>query len=517
MDSIDLQVSRHRLEGIAEEMGEVLQRTAFSPNIKERRDFSCAVTDSEGNLIAQAAHIPVHLGAIPATMEAFLASVDVQPDTGYLLNDPYQGGTHLPDLSYIVPWVHGGRIRGFVINRAHHTDIGGKTAGSMGAHTHIDEEGFRTGPVPISQDHGLVEDSIRDLLEASRTPRERITDLEAQVTAARRGIDRLNDWADGHGEPPEKLFEALREYSATFMEGLLEEVPDGEYSAEDRMDDDGAGTRDVRIAVDLTASGDRLAIDYTGTADQVDGSINCPRAVTVSATFYVLRCLLSEDIPVNQGILDPVTVRTRPGSLLDVEYPGAVAAGNVETSQRIVDVLLRAFDGAMPGELPAGSQGTMNNVSFGVETKTGDDGTYYETLGGGAGGGPEHEGLSCRQTHMTNTQNTPIEEFENNFPLLVSRLRRRWGSGGTGDHDGGDGLVKGWRALASVTVSLLTERRRHAPYGLRAEPGKPGENLLVSGSSENPLPAKCTRELERGDELVLKTPGGGGWSPPDEP
>ncbi|MFB6345726.1 MAG: hydantoinase B/oxoprolinase family protein [bacterium] len=517
MDKIDLQVSRHRLEGIADEMGEVLQRTAFSPNIKERRDFSCAITDADGELIAQAAHIPVHLGAIPSTMRAFLDEVRVENDRGYLLNDPYQGGTHLPDLSYIVPWVRKDTIRGFVINRAHHTDIGGTTAGSMSVETHIDDEGFRTGPRSISHAHQLNTDAVTDLLQASRTPDQRITDLEAQLTAARRSVERLNEWLGTIDSTPRSVFERLKSYSSQFMRERLKELPDGEFSGQDYMDGDGISQLDIPICVTIGIDGSHMTIDYSDTADQVDGNINCPRAVTVSATFYVLRCLLGSDIPVNQGVLEPVTVETRSGSLLEVEYPGAVAAGNVETSQRVVDVLFQAFTEAVPEEIPAGSQGTMNNVSFGLGKDRDVGGmSYYETLGGGAGAGPENDGLSCRQTHMTNTQNTPIEEFESRWPLVVTILRRRNGSGGRGHHNGGDGLVKAWKALEPVLVSLLTERRRRGPYGLRAEDGKAGNNLILTEASEDELDGKTAVELNEGDTLRIETPGGGGWHTTEE-
>lgn len=514
MKEVEQQVQRYRLEGIAEEMGDVLQRTAFSPNIKERRDFSCAICDAEGRLVAQAAHIPVHLGAVPATMAAFLDCVDPDPETGYLLNDPYAGGTHLPDLSYVEPVpLLGNDVGAYVINRAHHTDVGGEEAGSMTPTRHIDEEGFRTGPRAVTYDGELRRDAIEDLLAVSRTPEQRVTDLEAQVAAARRGRTRLDDWYDELGPPYREVFEEIMDYARRFCLDFVETLPDGTARARDVLDDDGFDHEGIPLVVRLSVDGDRMAVDFTGSADQVEGNLNCPRAVTTSAIYYVLRCFLGEEVPVNHGVFDPVTVRTRSGSLLEVEPPGAVAAGNVETSQRIVDVLFRVFENLKPGMAPAASQGTMNNVTFGA-TVEGEHRSYYETLGGGAGGGPGHAGVSGRQVHMTNTQNTPVEEFERRFPLRIEELKLREGSGGEGRHPGGDGLVKSWEALEPVTVSLLTERRLRTPYGLRGGDGSKGENSVrKSHGRDRKLPGKTTLTLESGEVLTLKTPGGGGWSP----
>jgi N-methylhydantoinase B len=512
MNSVELQVQRYRLQGIAEEMGEVLQRTAFSPNIKERRDFSCAICDSTGRLVAQAAHIPVHLGAIPTTMKAFIDTVEVNDETGYLVNDPYQGGTHLPDISFIKPVFIEGELVFYLINRAHHTDIGGDRAGSMSRSSDIEQEGFRTGPRPVTENGALRRDAIEDLLEQSRTPEQRVTDLEAQIASARRGESRLHDWTGGLTEPVDTVIEQLMEYSERFVRDYISGLPDTTVHARDVLDDDGYDQFEIPIEVTLTVEGDRLIVDYTDSADQVRGNLNCPRAVTTSATYYVVRCLIGEDVPMNQGNLRPISIRTRSGSVLDVEYPGPVAGGNVETSQRIVDVLLKALDQLQPGTVPAASQGTMNNVTLGVNVD-GRDRSYYETLGGGAGAGPEHDGISGRQVHMTNTQNTPIEEFERRFPLRVDRLALRNGSGGKGIQTGGEGLIKSWTALEPCSVSLLTERRLHAPYGLRAEEGLPGKNSLERDTERQKLSGKTTIELETGDTVTVETPGGGGWRP----
>jgi N-methylhydantoinase B len=514
-DEITLEVHRHRLEGIAEEMGTVLQRAAFSPNIKERRDFSCALTDAKGRLVTQAAHIPVHLGAIPIIMETVRETNTPEKGEGILLNDPYAGGTHLPDLTFLMPWYGDGTLLGYVINRAHHTDIGGQKAGSMAVGEHIDEEGFRTGPRTIVRNGELDRSSIEDLLEMTREPDRRITDLEAQVAAARRGLDRLTDWRESLDESPGEIFQGLINYTGEYTANLFKSMPEGQYHGKDLIDSDGRGTNDVKIEATVSVEEDRLTVDFRDSADQVKGNINCPRAVTHSATYYVFQCLLADHVPINQGVLDRVEVRTRSGSLLDAEYPAAVAGGNVETSQRIVDVLLSSLADVFPDQIPAHGQGTMNNLTLGWETEEGTR-TYYETLGGGAGGGPDHPGLSARQVHMTNTLNTPIEEFERQLPVLVEYLRIREDSGGDGEQSGGDGLIKQWRALQKLDVSFLTERRIHSPKGLRgAGNGEAGKNIKRVDDTKETLPAKTSLTLSQGEALRFETPGGGGWNPAD--
>lgn len=515
VDEITLEVQRHRLEGIAEEMGTVLQRTAFSPNIKERRDFSCALVDDEGRLVTQAAHIPVHLGAIPVIMETVLEEQPPEEGEGILLNDPYAGGTHLPDITLLMPWYENDQLLGYVINRAHHTDIGGQKAGSMAVSEHIDEEGFRTGPRTVVRERQLDRSSVDDLLEITREPDRRITDLEAQVAAARRGLERLAEWRRELDEAPDDIFQGLIDYTREYTASLFDSIPEGTYHAEDVMDSDGQNTRDVSIELDTSVDGNSITVDFRDSADQVQGNINCPRAVTHSATYYVFQCLIPDHVPINQGVLDRVEIETRSGSILDAEYPAAVAGGNVETSQRIVDVLLTALSGVFPDRIPAQGQGTMNNLTIGWETEDGTR-TYYETLGGGAGGGPDHPGLSARQVHMTNTLNTPIEEFERQSPILVEQLDIREDSGGDGEQPGGNGLIKQWRALRELDVSFLTERRRHAPKGLHgADDGEPGNNIKLVDDTEETLPAKTSLTLSPGEALRFETPGGGGWDPPD--
>lgn len=513
MNTMDRAIARHRLEGIAGEMGNVLTRTAFSPNIREREDLSCAITDPEGNLVAQAAHIPVHLGAIPEIMNGLLEEVSPEPDVGYLTNDPFTGGTHLPDITYVLPWYREGSLAGWVVNRAHHADVGGEAAGSMAQSTTIHEEGLRIEPREIWIDGTLQRDRIGDLLAQSRSPKTRLRDLEAQAAAAQRGIRRLDSWASSSGLVPCEVFNQLREYGARYLRSVLEGAPNGEFQAMVTMDDDGQENTDIRLSLTGEFKHQSLRLDYRETEDQVAGNINCPRSVTVSASLYVLRCLLDGDVPVNQGLLDPVEIKTRKGSLLDAQYPAAVAAGNVETSQQIVDLLYKGLGEVLPERIPAASQGTMNNVTLGW-TEDGEERSYYETLGGGAGAGPDGPGLATRQTHMTNTRNTPIEEFERQTPMLVTRLQVRDGSGGAGLHAGGEGLVKRWRTREAVELGLVTERRRTRPYGLHGgEPGEAGNNRLrpTNNHSWKSLPSKVVVELEPGDEVEVQTPGGGGW------
>lgn len=513
MDEFKLEVHRHRLQGISREMGIVLQRTAFSPNIKERRDFSCALVDHQGRLVSQAAHIPVHLGAIPAIMRSFLDEISTpQPDHGYLTNDPYQGGTHLPDITLIVPWFEQGKLKGFLLNRAHHTDIGGAQSGSMAPQTHIDDEGFRTGPRNVLRDHHLNVSSVDDLLEMSRTPEERVTDLEAQVASAHRGKERIQEWYKQIEDDSSEIFEGLIQYTETYTRRLIAELPNGTYRAKDVMDGDGIDTMDILLKVEMTVSGETIRFDFSDSADQVQGNINAPRAVTASSTYYIMQCLLPETVPVNEGVLRPIKIDTRSGSILDAKYPSAVAGGNVETSQRVVDLLLKAFSEAIPAEVPADSQGTMNNVTMGWDDHGRTD-TYYETLGGGAGGGPDYGGVSGRQVHMTNTRNTPIEDFERTTPLLVEKLQLRNGSGGRGKHSGGDGLVKQWGALREVEIGLLSERRIHCPTGREGGfSGEPGVQWKIreDGTREQ-IKGKSVFTLKPGQSFRLETPGGGGW------
>ena len=516
MKAIEIEIHRHLFASIAEEMGAALMRSAFSPNIKERRDYSCAIFDADGEMVAQAAHIPVHLGSAPlsvlAAIEAFPA---LEPGQHVLLNDPYAGGTHLPDLTLVTP-VHdeGGVIRFYVANRAHHADVGGISPGSLPLSRHIDDEGVRITPTLWS------EELMARVLDASRTPEERRGDLLAQIAANHRGQQRLGALL---ARRPESLLEAasaLQDYAERRIRALIASLPDGTWSFEDAIEDDGHGHTELFIRCQMTIAGEQLTFDLRDAHPQVEGPVNVPRAVTLSAALYVMQCLAPSDIPSNGGVMRPLEVLTSPGTLVDAVYPAAVAAGNVETSQRITDVLIGALSKAVPNLAPAASAGTMNNLLVGGQDTRGvvaKPFAYYETIGGGSGASDGHHGASAIQTHMTNTLNTPIEALEHAYPMTMVRYRVRRGSGGAGKWRGGDGVERGYRADVPMTVTLMTERRATRPYGLAGgEDGAAGENVLLrENHSEVALPAKHTLELEVGDTVLLRTPGGGGFGAPE--
>ncbi len=512
MDAIRLEVFRHLFSSVAEEMGAVLMRTAFSANIKERRDLSCAVLSADAETIAQAEHIPVHLGSVPLSAQAVLEDLELRPGDTVLLNDPYRGGTHLPDLTAVTPVFWRRRLEMLVVNRAHHADIGGSAPGSMGLTRHVIEEGLRIPPLKVVSRGELQHDVWALLLANVRTPFERVGDLEAQLAANAAGVHRLEEMLARYGR--RELHEAgaaLRDHAEAKMRALIRELPDGRFTFEDVLDDDGFGHRDVPIRVAISIRRDTMVFDFTGSSPQVPGSLNANRAITLSAVFYVLRLLASDDLPANSGLLRPVEMVLPKRSIVNAEFPAPVAGGNVETSQRIVDVLLGALARALPDRIPAASAGTMNNVAFGGEDEQGRAFTYYETIAGGMGGRPSAPGLSAVQTHMTNTLNTPIEAFETAFPVEVRSYRIRRGSGGAGRRAGGDGVEKTLRFRVPVDLSLMTERRRHPPYGLAGgQPGATGENEHRHRGRRQPLPGKCRVSLEAGDELVIRTPGGGG-------
>ncbi|MEX0886664.1 MAG: hydantoinase B/oxoprolinase family protein [Phycisphaeraceae bacterium] len=516
LDAIELEVFKHLFASAAEEMGVRLMRSAYSPNIKERRDFSCALFDAAGQMIAQAAHIPVHLGSSPLSVQAIIERFDpgtMRSDDRFIVNDPFAGGTHLPDITVVAPCFVGGedRPRFFVANRAHHADVGGKTAGSLPISTSIDEEGVRIAPARI-------DDELIDwLCERTRTPGERRGDLRAQLAALDVGIDRLQSLCDRHGAARiAQAGAALMDYTAKFTRSLIASLPDGVYHFRDYMDDDGHGTIDIAIRCTLTIAGDRATVDLTASDDQVTGPVNAVRAIALSAAMYVFRCLAPAEIPSNSGVLRSVEVLTRRGSVVDALPPAAVAGGNVETSQRIVDVIFGALARALPDVVPAASAGSMNNLTVGgrdTRVEPAAPFAYYETLAGGAGGGPDGAGGDALHTHMTNTRNTPIEALEHAYPLLVETYAIRRGSGGAGLHRGGDGLVRRYRFDVPVELTLLTERRRHRPYGLAGgSPGKAGVNTRIGiDGTRKPLAAKCTVDLAAGEAVEIETPGGGGW------
>ncbi len=515
LHAIEVEVVRHLFSSIAEEMGATLMRSAFSPNIKERRDYSCAIFDADARMIAQAAHIPVHLGSTPMSVRAALdAFPDLASGQHVLLNDPFAGGTHLPDLTLVTP-VHdaSGQPIFYVANRAHHSDVGGISPGSLPLSTSIDDEGIRIPPTLWS------EDLEREIMAASRTPDERRGDLLAQIAANQRGATRLREAFAARGPSLLTASSELMGYAERVIREVLSGAPDGTWSFEDALDGDGHDPRHLRVHCVVTIEGADLTVDLRGCDDQVRGPVNVPRAVSVSAALYALRCLAPEGAPSNHGMMRPLTVLTRAGSLADAVYPAAVAAGNVETSQRLTDCILGALAQALPDRIPAASCGSMNNVLIGGEDhrpgRAGEPFTYYETIAGGAGAARGVHGASGAHTHMTNTLNTPAEELERAYPFRLERYAIREGSGGAGRWRGGDGVVRAYAFDAPATVTLMTERRALAPWGLAGgSPGAMGRNLLVRDGVERVLPAKCTVEVRAGDVVVVETPGGGGWGAP---
>jgi N-methylhydantoinase B len=513
VDPITLEVIRNQFEGIAEEMGEVLIRGAYSPNIKERRDCSTAVFDAEGRLLAQAEHIPVHLGALPAAVEAVLA-LDPDPGEVYVSNDPYAGGTHLPDITMVAPIAPRQQIVGYGVTRAHHADVGGMAPGSMPAGaTEIYQEGLRLPPTRIAVDGTFDEELLGLVLANVRTPPERRADLQAQLAATERCETSVGRLLDEHGR--DRLLaamDAVIAYARNRMEPAIEALPDGTYSAEDVLEGDGLTSRELPVVVSVTIDGARIEVDFDGTANQVPGNMNAPPAVARSATYFVVRSITDPTIPANQGCYDPVSVRIPEGSLLDPRPPAAVVGGNVETSQRVTDVLLDAFAEAVPDQVPAASQGTMNNLIVGGRTDSpGTEFTYYETIGGGFGARPDRDGIDGIQVGMTNTANTPIEALEQDYPLRVERYEFRPDSGGTGEFRGGAGIERAITVQTAATVSLLTERRSTAPQGrLGGHPGATGVNLI----DDAPVGAKLTRDLSPGTTVTVRTPGAGGFGSP---
>lgn len=512
-----LSVFANLFRSVADEMGVTIERTAYSPNIKERLDFSCAVFSPQGELVAQAAHIPVHLGAMPRSVQAAVARCGpFEPGDVVIVNDPYMGGTHLPDITVIHPVFAGGRLIAFAANRAHHSDVGGAAPGSMPVASDVFQEGLRIPPVKLYR-AGQLNRDVYDLILANvRVPRERKADLEAQVAAVRRAAERLGQIVAKYGRAEvEEQMNALLDYTERLTRERLRRIPAGVYRFADVLDDDGAGARHLPIAVTLTVADGHATVDFTGTAPQTAGPVNCVAAVTESAVTYCFRCLLPPDAPTNGGTLRAFTVVAPAGSLVNALPPAPVAAGNVETSQRIVDVVLGALAQALPGEIPAASCGSMNNLALGGMTPHGEPFAYYETMGGGMGASAGAPGLSAVQTHMTNTKNTPVEALELVYPLRVHAYRIRRGSGGAGRQPGGDGIIREIEALVPCDATLLTERRLTHPYGAQGgAPGAAGRNLLWRDGAWSELPPKVRLRLQPGDRLRIETPGGGGYGAP---
>jgi N-methylhydantoinase B/oxoprolinase/acetone carboxylase alpha subunit len=515
-DPLDFEVFAHLFVSIPEEMGVTLRRTGFSPNIKERLDYSCAIYDEAGRTIAQGDHMPVHLGAMPLSVRAAVEAADMRPGDMVLLNDPFRGGTHLPDLTLVAP-VFVGRSRRptfYVANRAHHSDVGGMSPGSMPVARELFQEGLVVPPVTIVRRGRMVTDLLQLLLANVRTPVEREGDLAAQVGANRVGAARLRALVARHGvRTVLHQAAALQAYTERMVRAAIQAIPDGEYRFADVLDEDGFGSGPVRIAATVRIDGDRAEVDFTGSDPQTAGSVNANYAVTMSACLYVFRCLVTETIVYNAGVSRPVRVVAPEGTVVNARRPAAMAAGNVETSQRVTDVVLGALAQALPNRIPAASQGTMNNVTFGgVDPRTGRPFAYYETLGGGMGGRPGAAGLSGVHTHMSNTRNTPIEAVEHELPVRMRQYRLRTGSGGVGRWPGGEGLVREYEFLAETSVTVLSDRRAHAPWGAAGgHSGAAGRNTLIREGREEPLPGKIELRLRPGDRLRIETPGGGGW------
>jgi len=505
MDPIELSLFSSRIQAICDEMGAVLRYAAFSPNIRDRLDFSCALFDADGELCAQAAHIPVHLGSMAYAMGDLVEGRDWRPGDLVVVNDPYLGGTHLPDVTLIAPvFADNATPIAFVANRAHHADIGASAPGSMPLARTLEEEGVLLAPQYLLRDETLIEETFTPLLDALNNPRQAEADFRAQISANHTGIRRLRRLIEHMGSDRfSGALEALNDYAETLSRRGLAELPAGEYEFSDCMDDDGMGNVDLPIGVRIRIADGGIELDFSETAEQVAGNINCPLPVTAAAVYYCLHCLMPAQTPACAGSFRPIRFHAPAGSLINARAPAAVAAGNVETSSRVVDVILGALAKAAPEAIPAASQGTMNNTAMG-----GHGWDYYETLGGGMGAGKSGGGLDAVQTHMTNTLNTPVEVVEMQYPLRIHCYRLRDGSGGSGRRCGGHGLVREYEFLEPTEVTLLTERRRHAPWGLAGGgDGRAGRNLL----NERDLPAKSSLNAKPGDRLILETPGGGGW------
>jgi N-methylhydantoinase B len=505
-DPIALEVFRHQLSSIADEMGAVLRLTSLSPNIKERADCSAAVFDRSGEMLAQAEHIPVHLGSMPASVEACIQRFEPSPGDQYAVNDPFHGGTHLNDLTLVAPVFVGRELVGWVANRAHHADVGGEAPGSMPAHaTTLQQEGHVVAPTLAAVSGSWVDEFSVPFLAATRTPVERKGDLAAQIGANSLGARRIAKAVESEGRDGwDRMCQILLGYGERRMAYALGTLPSGTYGFVDYMEH---GDADVAIRVEVTIDGEFLLADFSGTDSQVSANFNAVEAVTRSCLYYAVRVATDPTIPANAGSYRPIGLRTRPGSLVDAVAPAAVAAGNVETSQRIADVVLGALAPAAPERIGAASQGTMNNVLIGNERFA-----YYETVAGGQGGRPTGPGQSGIQTGMTNTENTPIESLGLHYPIEITRYTLRRQSGGGGLHRGGEGIEREIRFLEAATLSLMGERRRNQPWGLQGgDSGACGEDWLIRGSERHRLPGKTTVDVEAGDRLLVLTPGGGGW------
>jgi N-methylhydantoinase B len=535
-DAVEIEVFKNIFHSIAEEMGAALRRTAFSPNIKERRDYSCAVFAGNGDVVAMGDHMPVHLGSMPMSVRAAIDAFpnDLHAGDAVMLNDPFAGGTHLPDITVVMPvFVNAqpGKARSqkrsarpdfYVASRAHHADVGGTYPGSMGLCEEIYQEGVRIPPVKIMRGGTIERDVLALLLNNVRTPQEREGDLGAQIAACHAGAQRLREVCRRYSLPRvRRAMDDIQDYADELMRALLAKLPEGTFAAEGFLDDDGYGDQPVRIAVAVTVSGSgnkrRVIVDFSGSSPQVRGSINAVEAITYSACFYVFRCLAAAEVPAAAGLMRAIRVIVPRGTIVNAVPPAAVAGGNVETSQRVVDTLLRAMAKALPERIPAAASGTMNNLTIGGmddrDPASPKPFAYYETIAGGMGARPTKSGASAVHTHMTNSLNTPAEALEHAYPLRVTEYSVRKGSGGKGKFRGGDGIVREIELLSDAQVTMLADRRRNGPYGLAdGAAGAPGENEVVHpNGSRAKLPAKGSVHLKRGDRVRISSPGGGGW------
>lgn len=542
-DPVRLEVYKHLFSAIAEEMGVVLRKASFSPNIKERRDFSCAIFDAAGSMIAQAAHIPVHLGSMPLSVKSAIDKFSgykepILPEDTIILNDPFLGGTHLPDITLVTPVFtsdisqpsqgalanqpdveESTRPIAYVASRAHHADIGGISAGSMPIAQEIYQEGLIIPPVKLINGGKINQDILDLILSNVRTPDERSGDLKAQIGANQRGVLRMIELIQHNGRQEViHYMQELLHYTERMTRRMISELPAGKFTFEDWLDNNGITDLEIPIRVTVTIDADQALVDFTGSAPQQESSVNAVYAITLSAVNYVFRCLIGLDVPNNSGCMLPVKIIAPVGTIVNASPPAPVAGGNVETSQRIVDVLLGALAQACPDRIPAASQGTMNNVSIGGwDPFRNHFFTYYETIGGGTGASSSGDGTSAIHSHMTNTLNTPVEALEYAYPLQVIRYAIREGSGGDGLYRGGDGISREIKLLSSTQVTLLSERRQTRPYGLEGgEPGRMGVNKLIRGVEVIDLPGKGTFIALADDILSINTPGGGGYKSKDD-
>lgn len=513
-DPIELELFKNIFISISEEMATVLGRTALSPNIKERKDFSCALFNDRGETLAQGSHIPVHLGAMPLSVRAAMESVRFEEGDLVILNDPYRGGTHLPDITCVSPVFVRGKLGFFAANRAHHSDVGGMTPGSMPLAQEIFQEGLIIPPLKLVR-KGKIDDGILSLILSNvRTPDERRGDILAQLAANGIGRRRILETIERYGLATIIRYGRLvQDYTERVLRETIRSIPDGTYVFSDVLDDDGISDRPVRIGVKIEVRGDTAVVDFSSSAPQVSGSVNANFAVTCSAVLYVFRSLVDEDIPFNTGLLRPLKIVAPKGLIVNAEFPAATVGGNVETSQRIVDVLLGALAKALPGRIPAASSGTMNNVAFGGRDPARERSfAYYETIGGGMGASSERNGLSGVHTHMTNSLNTPVEALENYLPVRILRYGLRPDSGGRGRFKGGEGIVREYEFLVASQLTIISERRKFPPYGLEGGgAGGVGKNTLIRKGRETVLGSKINLRVEPGDVLRVETPGGGGY------